>query len=179
MARIAPVTIDNLPLVTREAFDEHVNDYNTPITNSKATLGHSMLSFTIYMQWYPLYEKVKQQIGERAAYLYAWAVSNASNCSLCAAYFRKIMIENGEDPDRLLLNDHEKALIDFGSAIAEHKGCIANHVYNSLEQYHNKEEMVLLIAFAGQMIATNIFNNVIETDIDIYLTPFLPAKFSL
>ena len=179
MARIAPITTDNLPLFTREAFDEHVNDYNTPITNTKAILGHSMLSFTIYMQWHPLYEKVKQQIGERAAYLFAWSVSNATNCSLCITYFRKIMIENGEDPDRLLLNDYEKALLDFGSAIALHKGCIANHVYNSIEQYHNPEEMVLLVAFAGQMIATNIFNNVIETDIDNYLAPFLPGRFCL
>ena len=30
--------------------------------------------------------------------------------------------------------------------------------------------MVLLIAFAGQMIATNIFNNVIQTEIDEYFT---------
>jgi hypothetical protein len=131
------------------------------------------------MQWYPLYEKVKQQIGERAAYLFAWSVSTGCNCSLCITYFRKIMIENGDDPDKLLLNDHEKALLDFGSAIAQHKGCIANHVYNSLSQYHNSEEMVLLVAFAGQMIATNIFNNVIETDIDNYLMPFLPGKLYL
>jgi hypothetical protein len=149
MARIAPVTIDNLPLI----------------------IG--------YIQWHPLYEKVKQHLGERAAYLYAWSVSSTSNCSVCATYFRKTIIENGEDPDKLLLNDYEKTLIDFGSAIAEHKGCIANHVYNSLEQYHNSEEMVLLVAFAAQMIATNIFNNVIETDIDSYLTPFLPTKFCL
>lgn len=149
MARIDPVTIDNLPLIT----------------------GH--------LQWNPLYEKVKQQIGDRAAYLYAWSVSAASNCSVCLAYFRKLMIENGEDPDRLLLNDYEKTLIDFGSAIAEHKGCIANHVYKSLEQYHKSEEMVLLVAFAGQMIATNIFNNVVETDIDNYLTPFLSGKSCL
>ena len=30
--------------------------------------------------------------------------------------------------------------------------------------------MVVLIAFAGIMIATNIFNNVIETEIDEYLS---------
>ena len=39
---------------------------------------------------------------------------------------------------------------------------------------YNKTEMVVLIAFAGQMIATNVFNNVIETDIDEYLTDYLP-----
>ena len=36
--------------------------------------------------------------------------------------------------------------------------------------------MVVLIAFTGQMIATNVFNNVIETDIDEYLSDYLPTK---
>ena len=39
--------------------------------------------------------------------------------------------------------------------------------------------MVLLIAFAGQMIATNIFNNVIQTDIDEYLKSYLPEQIIL
>ena len=37
--------------------------------------------------------------------------------------------------------------------------------------------MVLLIGFAGQMIATNIFSNATETDIDDYLLGyFKPVK---
>lgn len=68
-------------------------------------------------------------------------------------------------------------LLDFGSALSQHKGRIADHIYNSLAQYHNEEEMVLLIAFAGQLIATNIFNNVIETEIDESLSQYLPAKY--
>lgn len=35
--------------------------------------------------------------------------------------------------------------------------------------------MVVLIAFAGQMIAANVFNNTIETDIDEYLVNYLPV----
>jgi hypothetical protein len=35
--------------------------------------------------------------------------------------------------------------------------------------------MVVLIAFAGQMIATNIFSNVTETNIDEYLFDYLPS----
>jgi hypothetical protein len=179
MPRINPINTLHTSLAIREAFDEHVNDYNAGITNMKATLGHSLLTFNIYMQWYPLYEKVKQITGERAAYLYAWSVSNASNCTACITFFRKIIIENGENPERLVLNDYEHKLLDFGSAIAHYKGCIANHVYNDLAQFHNNEEMVVLIAFAGQMIATNVFNNVIETEIDNHLTPYLPARFCI
>jgi hypothetical protein len=179
MPRIQPVNPETASLALREAFAAHVDDHNARITNMKATLGHSLLAFNIYMQWYPLYEKVSSLIGERAAYLFAWSVSNASNCPLCSTFFRKIIVEGGEDPDKLLLNDYEKKLLDFGSAIAQYKGCIANHVYNCLAQYHNQEEMVILVAFAGQMIATNVFNNVIETEIDNYLIPYLPAKFCI
>ena len=34
--------------------------------------------------------------------------------------------------------------------------------------------LAVLIAFAGQMVATNIFSNVTETDIDEYLFDYLP-----
>lgn len=177
MARITPISNDTAPLPVKDAFENHIHTWNARITNMKATLGHSLLSFDVYMQWYPLYEKVKVMIGERAAYLYAWSISTASNCPLCSTYFRKIMIEAGENPESLVLDEYEDKLLDFGSAVALHKGCIANHVYNNLARYHNNEEMVVLIAFAGQMIATNVFNNVIETDIDTYLEPYLPVKF--
>ena len=179
MARINPIASENLSPDTREAFENHVRDYHARITNMKATLGHSPLAFNVYMQWYPLYEKVKQITGERPACLFAWSVSTASNCPLCSTFFRKIIIDNGEKPEELSLSDYENKLLDFGSSIAQYKGCIANHVYNELAQYHNEEEMVVLIAFAGQMIATNIFNNVIETEIDPYLITYLPAKFTI
>jgi alkylhydroperoxidase family enzyme len=72
------------------------------------------------------------------------------------------------------LTDTEQKLIDFGSSIAKNKGHISDEIYNAVAEYYTAEELVVLIAFAGQMIATNIFNNVIETDIDEYLTPYLP-----
>lgn len=179
MARIDPINSENTSPDLRVAFDKHVFDYSARITNMKATLGHSLLAFTVYMQWYPLYEKVKQITGERSAYLFAWSVSTSSNCPLCSTFFRKIIIDKGENPEKLVLNDYETKLLDFGSAIAQHKGCIANHIYNELAACHNNEEMVVLIAFAGQMIATNVFNNVIETEIDPYLTSYLPTTFNL
>lgn len=177
MARIAPLPEDKRPPSVKKAFAQHIVDHEATITNMKATLGHSQLAFDVYMQWYPLYERLVQIIGKRPTYLFAWSVSNASNCPLCSTFFRRVIIDAGEKPENLVLSDYEQKLLDFGSAVALHKGCIADHVYHNLSRYHNNEEMVLLIAFAGQMIATNIFNNVVETDIDTYLTPYLAAKF--
>ena len=135
----------------------------------KATLGHSVAAFEAYMEWYPLYEKTKEIVGERMAYLFAYTVSTGLDCPLCSTFFRKIIIEAGQSPENLKLSDDEQDLIFFGAAISGNKGIIKDEVYREVAKNHTENEMVILVAFAGQMIATNIFNNVIETDIDEYL----------
>src|SRR4030095_2023590 len=132
MARIEPVSQNKISPAVQQMFDDHVNAYNTRITNMKATLAHSETAFEIYMQWYPLYEEVKKILGERLAYLFAWSVSHASNCPLCTTYFRKIIIDKGEDPDNLQLNDAEKDIVDFGSAIAINQGYVGDEIYDKV-----------------------------------------------
>jgi hypothetical protein len=175
MARIPPITDKELPQQVKLAFEKHIKEYNARITNMKATLGHSLLAFDVYMQWYPLYQQVEKILGKRLAYLFAYAISKASDCPLCSTFFRKIIIDAGEKPENLVLTASEKKIIEFGSSIAKYQGNIRDHVYNSIAGQYSKTEMVILIAFAGQMIATNVFNNVIETDIDEYLVEYLPS----
>lgn len=179
MARIQPISTDDAPLEVQEAFREHVQTYQGRITNMKATLGHSLLAFEVYMQWYPLYVQVQRILGNRLAYLYAFSISEASNCPLCSTFFRKIIIDAGERPEELNLSDHDQLLLDFGSAIAQDKGQVPDPLFLRVQALYNDEQLVILIAFAGQMIATNVFNNVIETQIDEYLTSYLPIKASI
>lgn len=49
----------------------------------------------------------------------------------------------------------------------------------SLSNAYDKREMVVLAAFVGQMIATNVFNNVMETDMDEFLLDYLPPVRSI
>lgn len=174
MARILPVDDTSLQPLVKEAFEKHVQEYHGRITNMKASLGHSLLAFEVYMQWYPLYKAVELITGNRLAWLYAYAISYSSDCPLCSTFFRKIIIDAGEKPENLVVTETEQKLIDFGSSIAKNKGHITDEIYTAVADYYTTEELVVLIAFAGQMIATNIFNNVIETNIDDYLTPYLP-----
>jgi hypothetical protein len=175
MARINPIEQNELSPSVQVAFQRHIKEYKGRITNMKATLGHSLLAFDVYMQWYPLYQQVENILGKRLAYLYAYAISKASDCPLCSTFFRKIIIDAGEKPEDLVLVTSQKDLIDFGSSIAKYQGNINDQLYNSVAQHYSKTSMVILIAFAGQMIATNVFNNVIETDIDEYLVEYLPS----
>ena len=175
MARINPINQNEISPSVQSAFERHIKEYNARITNMKATLGHSLLAFEVYMQWYPLYEQVEIILGKRLAYLYAYSISKASDCPLCSTFFRKIIIDAGEKPENLVLAPSQKNIIDFGNSIAKYQGNINDHLYNSIAQKYSKSDMVILIAFAGQMIATNVFSNVIETDIDEYLVEYLPS----
>ncbi|GAB3994440.1 hypothetical protein GCM10028807_32280 [Spirosoma daeguense] len=175
MPRIKPLPIHEASPNVLAAYDAHVTDFpGSRITNMKATLGRSVLAFQVYMQWYPLYEEVKKILGNRLAYLYAHAISEGSNCPLCTTFFRRLIIDNGERPENLHLTQAEQAVIDFGSAIAQNKGEISDERYVVVAEKYTENQLVILIAFAGQMIATNVFNNVLEVDIDEYLYPYLP-----
>ena len=172
MARIEPLTTKGISPSVKTAFERHVQEYGGRITNMKATLGRSLIAFETYMQWYPLYAEVEKILGKRMASLYAHSISCAADCPLCSTFFRKIIIDSGESPDKLEITENEKNILDFGSGIAKHKGNIADHLYNTVAKEYSETEMVILTAFAGIMIATNVFNNVIETEIDEYLSAY-------
>ncbi|TKT92618.1 carboxymuconolactone decarboxylase family protein [Dyadobacter frigoris] len=173
MPRIAPLETNEQSTEIKIAFIQHKTVYNTKITNMKATLGHSPTAFNVYMQWYPLFEELKRLTGTRLATLFAWSVSKASDCPLCSTYFRKAIIESGENPEALVITEDEQQLLTFGAAIAQQKGFVADEIYDPIREKYSDEEIVVFTAFAGIMIATNIFNNVIHTKIDEYLTPYL------
>ncbi|GLU51511.1 hypothetical protein Dfri01_09720 [Dyadobacter frigoris] len=116
MPRIAPLETNEQSTEIKIAFIQHKTVYNTKITNMKATLGHSPTAFNVYMQWYPLFEELKRLTGTRLATLFAWSVSEASDCPLCSTYFRKAIIESGENPEALVITEDEQQLLTFGAA---------------------------------------------------------------
>ncbi len=69
MPKILPVDINTAGVELKDAFEQHVKNYNARITNMKATLGHSLVAFEVYMEWYRLYDEVKKITGNRLAYL--------------------------------------------------------------------------------------------------------------
>jgi hypothetical protein len=175
MPRINPLPDAEASDDLKTAWAQHTADYpGSRITNMKATLSHSALAFLVYMQWYPLYYEVVRIVGERSAYLFAHAVSEASDCPVCTTFFRKIIIEHGERPENLHLTNEEQHLLNFGAAIARNRGEVSNELFAPIRQRFTDAEVVVLVAFAGQMIATNLFNNVLEVTVDDYLAPYIP-----
>ena len=162
-----PITAyDDLGPEARAASDRQVELHGGGITNMKATLLSHVPSFTAYMEWYTLRDALVPFIGERAVSLFSYAISDENDCLVCSVYFRRILIDNGEDPDNPQVTEAEQLLIDWGRLIAGNPGGIPAEFYARLESTFNPPLRVLLLAFAGQMVATNLFNTVGKVPLD-------------
>ena len=136
------------------------------VTNMKRTMLHSTKVFDVYMEWYALRDLLAAFIGGRGVSLYSYAISSGTDCLICSTFFRKILIDSGDDPDNPALSDTERFLMDFGRAIAKNSHGIPQELYETLHANFSEEQQVLLIGFAGQMVATNLFNTVAKVPLD-------------
>ena len=134
------------PEVRRE-YDDQVRR-NGRVTNMKRTLLHSVPAFKAYMEWYTLKDLVVPFIGERGVALFCHALSYGNGCLICTLFFRKILVDAGDNPDSPRLNETEQLLVDLGSQIAKDPHTIPDTIYAQLTKSFSEEQIVLLIAFA-------------------------------
>jgi len=171
MPRITPISYDTAPPTVREAHDEHIRQH-ARITNMKRTLLNSLPAFHALMEWYPLRDTVQPFLGERLTTLFAHAISAETDCLICSTFFRRILIETGDNPDRPRLDERESAVIEFGRRLAVSPYQVPDALYQRVASYFTPEQMVALTAFAALMVATNVFNNALEVELDEYLQPY-------
>jgi hypothetical protein len=156
---------ENSGEAVRREYDAQIAK-NGRITNMKRTLLHSVPAFHAYMEWYTLKDLLVPVIGERAVSIFSYAISTGNNCLICSTFFRKILIDGGETPDNLNLSEEEDFLVQLGTAIAKAPHNIGESVYAELSRRYTEEQQVLLIAFAGIMAATNLFNTIAKIPLD-------------
>jgi alkylhydroperoxidase family enzyme len=171
MPRIAPLDSEAAPPEARTAADAHVRNH-ARMTNMKRTLLHSLPAFNALMEWYPLRDTVQPFLGERLTTLFAHAISAETDCLICSTFFRRMLIQTGENPDRLKLDDREIAVIDFGRSLAVSPFKVPEPVYQRLENYFTPAQIVALTAFGALMVATNVVNNALDVELDEYLQPY-------
>ncbi|MDR2620634.1 MAG: hypothetical protein LBC29_05920 [Propionibacteriaceae bacterium] len=165
MAYIPLTTYDSADPAVRAAYDDQIAKHGR-ITNMKRTLLHNVPAFDAYMEWYTLYDLIVPWLGARTLSLFAYAISTGNDCLVCSTFFRKILIDAGDDPDNPTLSDTERLLLEFGKEITQNPNHIPAHIYTALKARFDDEQLVLLIAFAGIMAATNLFNMVAKVDLD-------------
>jgi alkylhydroperoxidase family enzyme len=171
MARIRPLEHTQAVPAARAELDRQLASGGR-VTNMKRTLAHSPVALHALMQWYPLRDAVRPFLGERLTTLFAHAVSTQTDCLICSTFFRRMLIESGEKPDDLVLDERERAVVAYGRQLARDANGVSDELYGRLARFLQPDQIVALTAFGGLMIATNLFNNALKVDLDEYLQPF-------
>jgi alkylhydroperoxidase family enzyme len=168
MARIPPLRDEELPEMSRAVLERHVAEHGS-VTNMKRTLAHSPVALRVLLEWYALRDEVLPFLGERLTNLFAHAISAQTDCLICSTFFRRILIDAGENPDALALDAREKVVVEFGRQLARDPSEVSDDLFARLAGYFKPDQIVSLTAFGGLMIATNVFNNALRVDLDQYL----------
>ncbi|MGD9723660.1 MAG: carboxymuconolactone decarboxylase family protein [Pirellulales bacterium] len=171
MARITPISVTEAAPAARAELEHQIAAHGR-VTNMKCTLARSPAALTALMQWYALYDVVLPVLGQRMTTLFSHAISSQTDCLVCSTFFRRWLTEQGEDPDALQLNDREQDIVDYGRQLARDAHGVSDALFSRLSTWLDAEPLVALTAFGGMMIATNVFNNALQVNLDDYLQPF-------
>ena len=168
MARIEPIEEAKVHGPIRDALAEVVAAHGRA-TNMKRTLARSPVALRSLMTWYDLRGEVAAFLGDRATLLFAHAISTGTDCLICSTFFRRLLIDAGDNPDDPRLDDRETLVVEFGRQLARDPHGVSDDLFARLASVFDSDQIVALTAFAGLMVATNLFNNALRVDLDEYL----------
>jgi alkylhydroperoxidase family enzyme len=168
MARIEPQAYADASEAVRGEWDRQIQEHGR-MTNMKRTLAHNGAALHALMEWYPLRDEVRLFLGERLTDLFAHAVSAETDCLICSTFFRRILIERGEDPEHLTLAERERDVLEFGRRLATGGHDVSDALFARLRAWLTPAQIVTLTAFGSLMLATNVVNNALRVDLDEYL----------
>ncbi len=171
MTRIPMVEYDKLSPEAKAEYTTQIKKHGK-ITNMKKTLLNDVLSFKVLMDWYPLRDKAAEFLGDLGVNVFCHAISSHNNCLVCSTFFRKLLKDVGKNPDKLILDDRIQTLVDYGRACVNQPTVIADALFEKMKIHFSDKQIVILTAFAGMMIATNLINNALEVELDDYLTSY-------
>ena len=110
--------------------------------------------------WQALRETIAPWVGERAATLFAYAISDENESPPSSLFFRRILVDSGDDPDRPQVTETEQLLIDWGRLLVRVPRDIPQDFYDRLEAAFSPERRLALLSFAAQIVAINLVNTV-------------------
>ena len=171
IARIAPLDKDSAPQRSVELASAHEVS-GAKMSNMKWTLAHAPAALRALLEWYPLHEQVVPFLGDRRATLFCHAISTQSDCLICSTFFRRILMDAGEDPDTLGLDEEDELVVAFGMRLAHDPHAVDDELYARLADRYTDEQIVVLTAFGAIMIATNVFNDALQVPLDSHLEPY-------
>lgn len=171
MARIHLTEQNEVTGAEKERYDELAG--RNAVTNMKKGLLNDAATYDAYMGWYTSWNRLVEVIGEKDAILYAHAISTTNSCQLCSLFFISDVKGLGLDPHNLVYDEREQVLVALAQSIVKNPTDVSDEIFDGLRKYFSDKEIVVIVGFAGQMIATNNFNSVLKIDVDQRLLPIL------
>ena len=171
MTRIAPAEPAETPEDSRALAAAH-EATGGRMTNMKRTAARSPETLEMLLTWYPLHDRVAAFLGERRAQLFCHAISAQNDCLICSTFFRRLLIDKGEDPDALELDADDELIVALGRRVATDPHGVDEEMFAALRERFDEEEIVALSGFGAIMVATNVFNDALGVPLDGYLEPY-------
>jgi alkylhydroperoxidase family enzyme len=179
MARVQFATQDTVTGKAKEAYENHIKNNN--LTNMKQALLQDEATYEAYMGWYKSWGRLVEIVGKQAAMVLAHSISTTNDCLLCSLFFISDLKASGLNPGELALDEKEQLLSELGKQMVKNPNKISEEVFQGLKKHFSDAEIVVIVGFAGQMIATNNFNSALQIDVDQRLLPiqgeFKPATW--
>ena len=165
MARIPPISFENATPEIQAEYQDVVAEHGV-VTNMKATLLHSPPALHAVLAWYRLFDQVNPVLGERLAVLFCYAISRENACELCTTFMRRAIDQSGEDPDQVLLDEREQAVVEYGRQLAADANRVSDALFARLEAHFPPRQIGDLTVFGGLMVVNNLFNSALQVDLD-------------
>ncbi|MEI2298345.1 hypothetical protein [Ensifer sp. MJa1] len=172
MSHIPQIDYDTASDNIRAAHDEEVR-VRGRMTNMKRTLLHSPVAHRIYAEWFTLREELRPALNDRETWFLSHAISEAMRSPIAMGFFRRAFANAGIDFHVVAPTEDEQRLIAFGRAIVANSNAVPDEIWVGLKARYDAKALVDLVAFSGIMVATALFNNVVEVEFDKELEPFV------
>ena len=163
---LPPTTPDDLTSAARAAYDASRAGNDAPVSLLETTLLGHIPSFTAYRSLHTLTDELVPYIGERAVTLFSYAISDENDALVASVSLRKTLIDSGEDVDNPQVTETEQLLMDWGRLIARDPNNVSAEMVARLTRAFNPKLRIMLVAFAGQLVATNLVTTLARIPLD-------------
>ena len=166
MAFLAIPSDDDLDPDARSAAESYLAEHPGPLSNlDRALLGNAVV-FRAYTGWFDVRDELIPFLGERAVTLFSYAISDAHPAPYCAEFFRREIVESGDDPLDPQVTEAERLLIDWGRTIGAGPSAAKPELTDQVVATFSPPLRQLLVGFAGLMTAVCTFATVGELPIE-------------
>lgn len=175
MTRISKISLETATSDARQGLDEELRKRGR-LTNLKLIQAHSPVALRVYGEWFALKDALAADLSDREIFILSLAISEAQSADIPVGFFRRALAQSGHDPDQLTYTETEALLAEVGAAVGADAHSVSDALWERLRHRYNEAALVNLSAFAGIMIATTVFANIVRAEPDDDVIPYLKPR---